>query len=767
MASTPSDIPLQLKVVNDSTPSINNSNDSSLSKYKYSIEPRSSNSSSKASNNYKLKPYNANENRLEVESTSTMTSIPISIPYYYYHLNSNDKNNSLDTVNLLSGPNISKYSNTSHMNDTSKESPTNTNNSSKPVRILEGNSDSKETGIPESNQVPKRFSQFIIDQKNLVNNTNNNQSESENSLQSAFDRRTYNNSSSRHNRTSQSNSTGVITSGSKYSNNLNNVSRRGTRSIISNSAISSGEISNSMGSQATIFSTRQETYLLNNRSKLRKGKPKTKARLYTTDSDISTLSRSRAIKFKEGGWLYRLKLRLNRMLTKFKHLKFMNFRVSSKRSSSLSKSKSNKKQMGLKRNKSTISRSSSVAKNPFYQFNNKNKNKQSIRNLISAPTNNPHLGYNKAERVDAIDDELKKLAGAPEDTLQLTHGPRSRTRNLSFEGKYNHLSTYIDQQQNNYNESNKHRFGSSGTRSNSTRDQLITNSQILHNDRHYHNHSSLDPAKVSLGNSSSSFSDNTATEISAETTPPIPPSHQLEYTFESLATYDNPQHQVNDLWKSYLSHVICQRIKLRQEISQFQTFVLDQDLLTKNKNNFRIFEDNKLVEEHKNDEENTLNTPGEDNNSIKSPSRSSDNYTDTTSEITNDGSEFDIELDSTTEKFNAKFNNRRSMLGNMLDYESENDAELINSGFSESQTESNSGSESHTSSNGRKLDEISNSMSSDIIINKKYGTISRNNSRLGSSRSNKYTNTNSNSINQPLMYAIKRSNGFQDGLNSV
>ena len=86
------------------------------------------------------------------------------------------------------------------------------------------------------------------------------------------------------------------------------------------------EISDSMGSQATIFSTRQELHnvpLVNRnvkksntvfRRRNNKSKRTSNVRVQTSSSDASVLTRKNAIRSKQGSWLYRLKVRLQRMV---------------------------------------------------------------------------------------------------------------------------------------------------------------------------------------------------------------------------------------------------------------------------------------------------------------------------------------------------------------------------------------------------------------------------------------------------------------------
>lgn len=355
--------------------------------------------------------------RLEVETTST-TSVPISFPYYYI-----DDKNSLDTFNLLANASGESVKNTGEFKtlnpNGSPNETTGTGAGTGASGTVSGPGTSPGTGSsPDSNskikqsisndvfnQVPQRFSQFIVDQQKfnqsrpeeLALNTNTNdsfdtdsdrplawsQKKSRNSGSSrrrqSASRKKSSNSVYDHHRASATRPTGTGSQGlGSRSNARPNVSR---------------QISNSMESQATIFSTR----------------PDETSESRNLNSTTSSLRRSRAIKSKQGSVFYRMKLRLKKWLANLKRLKFSRI-VPSKRTKSIRRN--NTRSRTLKRK---------------YRANPQNPTVQKIMN-ISAPTNNPHLGQMAAKKVATLDHTLKYQAGAPADNV-------------------NHLSDFIDQQQ--------------------------------------------------------------------------------------------------------------------------------------------------------------------------------------------------------------------------------------------------------------------------------------------------------------------------------
>lgn len=556
------------------------------------ISPSRSPAASKSSK----RSQNAALDRLEVESSST-TSIPLSIPYYYI----TDTSNSFDTVNLLANDNSHRpqYINTLHM-------PENTPSPKKEPAFVVKQGPILREQENVFNQVPKRFSQFILDQQdpymaqrldNLLLNLM--------SLNSDYGAR----------RRTPRKDYSVASSAprmARYSSSRpdHSFSSRNPVRLLENTL--SREISNSMGSQATIFSTRQD---MDPRARVRRSR--TTAKAYRTESGDSSLRRSKAIRAKDG-WLYRMSLRIKKMVAKMKRLRFR-FVAPSKRTGSIKRSKSNK-----------LTRK--------YRANPRNPSIRRLKDMISAPTNNPHLGQRPVQTVGTVDDGLKYEAGAPEDNLNMTS-----VRDL-LEGKYNHLLEYIDQQQDYARkisgyEGYEHPYtlnplyaGPQRTAEASTGGpQLPQNAQ---KDDQRHLSAGHDGHQRQLSNgqpiphdANAVFRSNSAfhlSEVSRETTPPPPPPHKPDS--EAVAHSD----EVVALWRRYLSHVVSQRIHLRQEISVFQQFAAREKV----------------------PETDTV-----------SDSASLSTVTDGTDSVA-------FEVDSTAEKFNAQYYNRRSVLGDMLDYNS-------------------------------------------------------------------------------------------------
>lgn len=625
---------------------------------------------------------------LEVQSVST-ESVPISIPFYYL-ANGND---SFDTVNLLNGPGSNtnstpQYSNTSHLNNAApaKGSPIVKIDETKPTHFTKENSPVKNDD-EVFNQVPKRFSQFIIDQKNPFTAQRLDNLSAESS-------------------TSDLNPANLPRTGSKRRNQTQSVSSGQAPISTYHSNVSSGEISNSMGSQATIFSTRQELEPELNNSKIRQRtkKSRTRTRLYSDDSDgFSSLSRRKAIKFKNGGWLYRLRVRINRMVTKLKNLRFKNFTASSKRTGSLKKSKRSR------------------------FFGNK---KQSIRGNISNPNTNPTLGTKRAVTVGTVDDELKFLAGAPPNNLNINK------QNRSPEGIFSPLTSYIDLQQNTLSEINKNR--------------LSRGYEVVSSGNYAPPHESLDPA------SSGKYENEKAlSEVSTESVAPAPPPHLVN---NSGFVENNPDIEVIDLWKIYLKHVLCKRIQIRQEINLFQSFVIEQE---HNSRTLLQNYDERLQHDSVAGERLAAITDEIETVSDFSSSYASKTVTDldstasyTLSDTGSDVSSYQtLEVDSTVEKFNNKYQNRRSVLGEMLDYDSDDSAVSSSAGESVSEV---SGSKMVSNASSVKYSpSFTSSMASDIGINKKYGTITRGVSKL------------STASTHSALSPMRRSNGIKTGLNEL
>lgn len=670
--------------------------------------------------------------RLEVETTST-TSVPISFPYYYI----NEYNNSLDTFNLLgnnssNNPDGPLYNNTSHniqpqeykslnpneytpdtsgttdpnatlMSDAKQQSNSPKSSGSHSSKIK--NSISKDI----FNQVPQRFSQFIVDQQQfnqkrpdeLVLNTNTNDS----SLDTDPDQplaRNY-----RKSRSSSSRKEVGLKNSSSFSHN-----RRSTNSVFehnrakaSNDARMSRQISNSMESQATIFSTRQdETSLLKHSN-------------HSSPSNASSLRRLRAIKSKEGGFLYRMKLRFKKWLSNIKKMKFSRIVPSKRTGNSLRR---------LQTRNRTLKRK--------YRANPKNPTVQKLLN-ISAPVNNLQLGDGEgAARVTALDDQLKYQAGAPSDNVNINQEAQDDHMKL------NHLSEYIDQQQGLY------------------LDDFDKKSKSINYGRDRSSESSKELDKINI--------DEIEEVSDYSSVPPPPPKHEYQQVSDESVV---PGYgEMMELWKTYLANVVAKRIQLRQEIIMFQSMVVGQELKARKLSISSTFnsiydihehpsaEDYNYLDGYESDDQNSsegasdtgtitssshYTNDGSDSTAGYETITSSSNYS--SSSATNSTSTEEIQpyvIDPNDEKFNRRYQNRQSVLSEMLDYES-TDSDLTITSISE---------------NDPSIHRNHSLQESNLELGKQYSVKQKNLSRSFSSVS---------SPNNQFMSPIRRSNGIQTDLH--
>lgn len=556
--------------------------------------------------------------------------------------NSSDITNSFDTTSLLNQlGKIPQYSNTSHINMV--HTPVNQNTSNTSCK----NEDNL------INQVPKRFSRFIYEQQNPQIQKLDNLSLNSISIYSLADAKS---------------------KGMNQSLTSNMKKRTDTLGRLSDA---------DSASQTTIFSTRQA-------SKLMLDSP-------TKIKSNSSLMRSKAIRFKEGGWYYRLKLRVKKFAKKLRALRFNNFRVPSKRTGS-------------------IKRTGTIVKLPR-EKTLKRKYRQNPQNIavkrltskdISVPYSNPHLGQGEIKRVDNLNNELKQEAGA--------FGGSHNNADI----KHNQMSEYIGEQQDSY-------INSMYTKTKSSSINYGNNSLNTKAKRHTYN----------------SISD-------IEEIPPTPPPHLEHNNFSTVQGED--ANDVIGIWSRYLRHVISQRIQLRQEIVFFQAlaanrnsgFVMD-DLNIDTKDNYELQDES----EYASDSQKTISESAYETETdaelitISSPG----------SGITEDS---DV-ANSPTNEF-SKIYNRRSLLGEMLDYDS-SDNELVSSSVY-----SNSSQESR-SINAKYEDFVrraNSTASSNLEIGKRYGTVVRKNTiTLVPSRNQSLR------IGSTFSNSMKRSRGYLEGLNEV
>ncbi|XYA00797.1 hypothetical protein QA089_003341 [Meyerozyma guilliermondii] len=514
-------------------------------------------------------------NRLEVESASS-TSLPNSVPYY----NISDHHSSLDTVSLLRGQ--PQYTNTSHLNLGTSTGNRSSGIAGAPVKVDTPRNDDT------FNQVPKRFSQFILDQQNpyvaqrLDNLSLNSLSVSEQSRERRLKRRTFS-------RASRQNKTGTAT--------------QSLTSGFGHSAVarSSTNISESMGSQATIFSTRDQ--LINRRATRRRQRPHSHA----AASEGSTLSRQNAVRIKQGGWFYRLRIRLARLAKKLKY----RFFASSKRTGSV---------------------------------------KRHGKRKVSISHPNRRLGV-APETVPFLDENLKSMAGAYPVHL------RSRSPQKRMEENQKMKNAKNQEMQNLQNLQN-----------------LNQNSQLPVS-------ASQPPASGSRRSSASS-----------STPPPVPP-HFVRRSM-TAPLFDDTNDTI-ELWRQYLAHVVCRRVLLRQEINQFQNYLAGQDPLLHRLSAIR-----------------TQMPRASYQAVVKNVGDSSSEY-----ETVSDFSGSSISEGS---EFSQNVLHRRSMLGEMLDYDSDGvsvTSQNSESDYSHQTNQSNSQSFSSKNSNSTE--------SSELSAMKRYGTVRR------------------------------------------
>ncbi|RCK55240.1 hypothetical protein Cantr_04260 [Candida viswanathii] len=601
--------------------------------------------------------------RLEVESTSSK-SLPISFPYYFL-----DQEDPQDTFHLWRSDDDSQKK-----LDKDKDLPM---PPPKQAAATTGNYDDFN---------PKRFSNFIVDEQNpYVSQRLDNLSIVSPSLESAG----YEIIRSLTPMQRNPKNSGLILNPDRHLG-------PGSSEVL-NQQHPHREISDSMGSQATIFSTRQEmqdTPLLTrneyNRKRAsllfkRKSKRTSNVRVQTSSSSNSSLARKNAIKSKQGSWIYRLKMSIKKMISKFK---FWSFKVSSKRTASVRRSRTlqslrrkreNPRPKDIKRIKSIRDSSS-----PFN---------------ISAPITNPHLGKQPVFKVAKIDDNLKFRAGAPKENVYL------HDNDESF-GKLNHLSEYIYQQEADY-------FKKHG----------VNLAQGNHNGDRNSDSKSMLPSPDFEGSPSELLTDSVTTH--ARTMPPVPPPH-LDHTFTNtrnpspqrvpapqVTPPDKQQHprqpsqqEMVELWEKYLRLVLYKRIQLRQEINMFQNFMVSEftpgsgnkrqgsqktvtnqshsqqkghqaqkSIANSSSNNgSSIYADSNTLELIKSMEGEKSIVKSESSGvhtSTNSESRSGDSA----SVYTSSSGESHYVRDEKDEEFNTRVLHRRSMLGDMLEYLSEEDDE--------------------------------------------------------------------------------------------
>lgn len=639
--------------------------------------------------------------RLEVESTSSESLSAAAIAQYpYYNLDdvmaSPSSYSQSPGGNLHSGSGSKKY--------TPKSSPKKQPQLQQFQQHSSSGSGSRgrqeqagHDGVPLSpidddafNQVPKRFSQFIIDQQNPhISQRLDNLSMISSSLKSDHmgNRGQDEDESGDSRETMLSQNQNNITSSTMESHRSNNNISADHNVIQSVSLSTRDDMSESMGSQATIFSTRQEpeALLINRRvGRINTGLNKTKSlfnknknksknsrlkvinrtstvRLYksptssitssllmnnqnkvrggrvgriggsgsgtgTSSSILSStsLARHNAIKTKKGSWWYRLQLKIRQFWTKFK---FYNFKASSSKkrqvsiqkhsgggsrgvsqSVNVTKSKSLVRKFRENPQNQDLKRLASIKLPPAYKLDHPQMRTTSGvtgdagRLQISTPVNNPQLGkIQKVERV-AMNDELKRYAGAGLLPLsfQQQHDPRlpplQKQRQHSNQlltpeeiadestGKYTHLSNYINQQESRYlyQSRMKQRQGQlQGARG-------VGDMQFLRSED-TEEFPSPQIGTSEIDHPSWATGATTSSVTTSQAPPPAPPPHlDTSYMTQHLRENHHQEEENGDdkvydkakitkLWQTYLLRVLYNRIALRQEINQFEQYLVTKE----------------------------------------------------------------------------------------------------------------------------------------------------------------------------------------------
>ncbi|EMG47220.1 hypothetical protein G210_2480 [Candida maltosa Xu316] len=635
--------------------------------------------------------------RLEVETGSSQ-SLPISFPYFFL-----DQTDAQDNFNLWQSD-----------IESSVQPPQPQSQSQLPKDTTKSEKELPPPPTPEVNMQnqgdhfnPKRFSEFVIDQSiPYVSQRLDNLSVTSHSLASGYEIIP----------AKRNNSQGSPMTLDRFTNNKHDdLEVPGQQRY--------RDISDSMGSQATIFSTRQELQDVMSLKKERKrtgflfkkkSKRTSNVRVQTASSTNSSLMRTNAIKSKQGSWLYRLKVRIRKMLAKFK---FYSFKVPSKRTAS------------IKRAKRTQTLVRKERENPQ---NKDLKRMQSIRRDvsglssakkhfpdISAPTTNPNLGKQPVFKVSKIDDHLKYRAGAPKENVYI-HSDIEE----SF-GKLNHLSEYIYQQEADYMK--KIKVASD------------TSKSILPSPDFNETESALLTASV------------TTNALTMPPVPPPPPPH-IDHSFTTNPAPILQQYDFVELWQSYLKQVLFKRIQLRQEINMFRDFVANHKTLPGSTNT-------KIDQQSQSQPTDSTNNGSSVYSSVMEPVRSqqgeksmvrSDNSkqnSDSCSVYTTDSHSSNGTINK-DEEFTSRVMNRRSMLGDMLEYysdepedeEHDNDDDEDDDLFNDY---------ADTTSSISKSNSIL-SKQSDILL-KRYGTVKRKTS----------------SVKESSTSPMKRSFGLNHSLSSI
>lgn len=312
--------------------------------------------------------------------------------------------------------------------------------------------------------------------------------------------------------------------GTKYCLKLNQIPERSSEFTLEQIVVTGSEgtrqISDLMGSQATIFSTKGD---LSSPSRLSKGRLKSvKAGVDYAADGYNSLHRRGAIRFRPESRVYRIYARMRRLASFFKKRFSLTweFVVRSKRTNATTQV-SRLKSQSLRRRPKTMKK---------------------IREGISGPINNLRLGHvDGAERVSFLNEDVQALAGMIR-KRQLSGHPFHENK-----GKLSHLSLYIKEQRDMTPQFAPSRDASPPSH--------------CHAAAAYQN----DPKLRGALNSKLNFDGVENLDLHNVSLPDEP----------SSSPHSMMQTQALDeagisLWRSWLSNVTALRIRLRQEIALFQ-----------------------------------------------------------------------------------------------------------------------------------------------------------------------------------------------------
>lgn len=469
--------------------------------------------------------------------TNLSVSLEISIPYY----NLTNYSASFDTADLLHN-----RSDETHITNGSPQRPPMSPtfaNTSHISPIMQANSNIQ---VATADQVPQRFSKFIVDQNDFTTDSR------------------------------------PATSMARHSR----------------------DISDLMGSQATIFSTRLDDSGPSMRSRLKSRSKRSK--VFPGSSSVHSLTRQNAIRSKEGILAYRIKIRMKKILSKIKAKLSPIFHIvskSKKASSSVRMPQRKKSRKGWTRN---------------------SRSRPGVRVApleISAPVTNPDLG--------------KGLINVGHN-LQINHNHLSLDPGRSEnDNKWSHMLRFLTEQR-----------------------RLASPSQAA---------------------------------FLVESVAPPPPPHgkslvgPKHYLSSQLEEAQKESQAVQMLWRNYLAGILAQRIKLRQEITVFQMLLANQTIPP-------VLSDN-LVEIASSHNASIINTSSLMRHDVSGTSKraisgrsNAESLVSVSDDLALDDDmslpsvESDMESEAETLDMNvAKLHNvlnRRSMLGEMLDYESDSQLSL-------------------------------------------------------------------------------------------